>query len=64
MAVFRSQDRLEGHGAETPAEVLGRSAPQRPDDVADLVRVLESLEPLAEDSRRRPGLGAAAAFWA
>jgi hypothetical protein len=64
MAVFRLQDRLEGLGAETPVEPLGRSAPQRPEDVADLVRVLESLEPLAKEPPRRSGLGAAAAFWA
>ncbi len=63
MAVFRLQDRIEGLGDKAPAEPLDRSAPQRPEDVADLVRVLESLEPLAEDSLRRSGLGAAAAFW-
>lgn len=52
----------EGLGTEAP----GRSPAQRPEDAAALVRVLRSLEPLAEDSARRParGLGAAAAFWA
>jgi len=64
MAIFRLQDRLEGLRAETPVESLGRSAPQPPEDVADLVRVLESLEPLAKESPRRSGLAAAAAFWA
>ncbi len=63
MAVFRIQDRLERLGAEAPSEALGCAAPQRPEDVADLVRVLESLEPLVEESPRRPGFGAAGAFW-
>ncbi len=63
MAVFRLQDRLEELEAEAPVEAFGHPAPRRPEDVADLVRVLESLEPLAEDTPRRTGLGAAAAFW-
>ena len=64
MAVFRLKDKLVGHETEAPAEPLNRPVPQRPDDVADLVRVLESLEPLAEDTPFRPRLGGAAAFWA
>ena len=76
MAAIRPQDRIDRLGAETlterlgterlGTEALGRSAAQRPEDAAALVRVLQSLEPLAEDSARRParGLGAAAAFWA
>ena len=81
MAAIRPQDRIDRLGAETLTERLGterlgteglgteapgRSPAQRPEDAAALVRVLRSLEPLAEDSARRParGLGAAAAFWA
>ena len=71
MAAIRPQDRIDRLRAETlteklGTEALGRSAAQRPEDAAALVRVLRSLEPLAEDTARRParGLGAAAAFWA
>lgn len=66
MVAFRSQDKVERLGREALSEALSRSAPQRPEDAAALARVLEALEPLAEDSPRRPsrGLAAAAAFWA
>ena len=72
MAAFRPQDRIDRLGAETLTEALRRSAAQRPEDAAALIRVLRPLEPLgeaspiSEDSTRRPtrGLAAAAAFWA
>ncbi|MDJ0945001.1 MAG: hypothetical protein QNJ30_16150 [Kiloniellales bacterium] len=55
MAAFRAEERTDS---------LGSEAPPRPEDVADLVRVLEALEPLSQESAPRPRLGAAAAFWA
>ena len=65
VTAFRPQDKIDRLGAEALGEALSRSAPRRPEDAAALVRVLESLEPLSEDSARRPsrGLATAAAFW-